>query len=244
MPKRLCVSGRAAGFTLVELLVVIGVLAVLIGLLLPALSKARQAGLRTQCLSNMRSLAIAQVIYAAENRGLLIAAGDGSYAPQGSWIGALEPYAGKKLVRRCPADASPYFDQPYTAFSPAVYRLSSYGINDYVSPSHAPLGTTAPVRITQVPRASRVIQFVELAETGSYTTADHVHVEDFYFNLAPSTALGRMCLQMPVGRHGGLRNAWDGLLNYSFLDGHVESLAARDVYSDPTRNRFNPAVAK
>src|SRR5881398_2594233 len=59
---------RKTAFTLVELLVVIGIIAVLIGILMPALSKAREAAIRANCLSNLRELGNVLRIYAAENR--------------------------------------------------------------------------------------------------------------------------------------------------------------------------------
>jgi prepilin-type processing-associated H-X9-DG protein/prepilin-type N-terminal cleavage/methylation domain-containing protein len=61
----------SGGFTLVELLVVIGIIAVLISVLLPALSRARQSGNQVKCMANMRSLGTALQMYASEQKGFL-----------------------------------------------------------------------------------------------------------------------------------------------------------------------------
>lgn len=64
-------SRTGSAFTLVELLVVIGIIAVLISVLLPALNKARQQAQITACMANMKQLATAWVMYANDNRGTL-----------------------------------------------------------------------------------------------------------------------------------------------------------------------------
>ena len=71
---------RPNAFTLVELLVVIGIIAVLVGILLPALTRARSSANRAVCLSNQRQLATALLLYASENKG--------SIPPAPNWANA------------------------------------------------------------------------------------------------------------------------------------------------------------
>lgn len=69
--RRRLASGewRQAGFTLLELLIVIGITGLLASLVLPALSRARQAGLRAACVSNLRQTGVAIQLHAHENEG-------------------------------------------------------------------------------------------------------------------------------------------------------------------------------
>jgi prepilin-type processing-associated H-X9-DG protein len=71
MRRNRSIPSRAGGFTLVELLTVIGIIAALIAILLPVLSRARQAAQSLKCAANLRSLGQMLVMHANEHRGYL-----------------------------------------------------------------------------------------------------------------------------------------------------------------------------
>jgi prepilin-type N-terminal cleavage/methylation domain-containing protein/prepilin-type processing-associated H-X9-DG protein len=101
------------GFTLVELLVVIAVVAILAALLLPALSRAREAARRTACVSNLRQIILAAGMYVDEHEDTFPAqpGGDGVAVPAAGGDGTnyydmLMPYVNQPRVWLCPSAES------------------------------------------------------------------------------------------------------------------------------------------
>lgn len=225
-------AGAARGFSLIELLVTVAIIALLLTILLPSLAGARRASRAIACAANLRTIGQAVVHYQNDNRDYfpLSSHTSGSLAEPGIWLQSLLDGELLGKVKTCPSDEF------------RAGKLTSYATNDYLEPLTAgidfnPLtGQTLPggrkralTRITLIPRPSDTIYAVEAAGEG---TVDHIHAVGW-------TTAAQVAAAIATVRH-------DGGANYLYVDGHVSRLAWARFRAEfsPEHNPFNPESAR
>ena len=211
-------------FTLIELLVVIAIIAILAGLLLPALARAKESARSTKCLGQMRQLGLAVRLYADDNGDEFPRSQHSAFAHgQLPWGRALAPLLGSDTttwtnllrgVYHCPSD----------------YRTNggSYGLNVYfeLGPDDDYQGKPETWRRTgAVPHPSTTVVFAENA-----SDADHI-MPNFW--TASSDAV-----DVASRRHGRRSN-------YTFVDGHAEARPFKTIYEPAQQtDQWNPVLAR
>lgn len=222
-------NGQREGFTLIEVLVVIGIIGILAALLLPALARAKNSAEVTSCLNNLRQLQLAWTMYADDHQGKLAPnkymignphwslfswsqgrldfnprnpANTDVITPLDPNLSAFAPYIRNPNVYRCPSDKSQLrVDGSY------FNRVRSYGMNWALAS-----GKRTEIRVinkySEITRPSPAKMFVFIDQHPDYMSDQHFHM---YLDKGSRTVVA----DLPASRHNG-----SGTL--TFADGHAE----------------------
>lgn len=198
-------------FTLLELLVVVGIIGVLLAILLPVFLQARERGRRATCVSNLRQIGTALTAYTQDYDGFfpsMRSASSETWTGSKDWSNLLAPYAPAREVFRCPTVNVP-------ASAQVVGHAQGYAINSALydlNITDDPAISEAGVRYPAVTVSLCEFAYRSGSVSGSVSSPFALSAPDDGRDLEPE--------QRFIGKPGAIRH--DGGSNYAFVDGHVK----------------------
>ena len=233
--RRIKIEQLRKGFTLVELLVVIAIIAILAGLLLPALAKSKIKAEQIHCLSNMKQMGVGFIMYSEDHEGDLPTTAHLSLRPEDIWINTLSPYVGDvDEIRFCRADPHVKLKEKNSG--------TSYILNEFLTvPLMDPFGRLIePLpKLDQLKNPSATCMLFETSEKyGVSIYNDHTHARVWLVGGWNSFINDTQPDRHRMGKAVPDRSA--GKSNYLFADGHAKAVDAL-VLKSMIEAGINPA---